>query len=301
MPDFLNGVIEPPSVGGVQVLIRLIIAMLLGGVVTRSTGSPAPADEIAPSFTVTLVLLSILIAMVTQVIGDNVARAFSLVGALSIVRFRTVVRDTQDTAYVIFAVAVGMAVGAGHPVLAISGIGVVAVAAFADAPRRGGAAGPPAAFVLKVRLGLGHDANAVLGRDFDDLSGRAPPDLDRNDQAGAGARAVLQRGAPERRAGRGVVKALNRLDGVQGISLERVGFARRNPRLRRRTQAFDVPQSVAGPPRLAWTSTRLPARAGGGRAARSRPRARPRDAALERRRARAWRTSGPGLGGRGGA
>ena len=49
-------------------------------------------------------LLSILIAMVTQVIGDNIARAFSLVGALSIVRFRTVVRDTQDTAYVIFAV-----------------------------------------------------------------------------------------------------------------------------------------------------------------------------------------------------
>jgi len=39
------------------------------------------------------------------------SRAFSLVGALSIVRFRTVVRDTQDTAYVIFAVAVGMAEG----------------------------------------------------------------------------------------------------------------------------------------------------------------------------------------------
>ena len=71
-------------------------------------------DE-AESFTVTLVLLTILIAMVTQVIGDNVARAFSLVGALSIVRFRTVVRDTQDTAYVIFAVAVGMAVGSESP------------------------------------------------------------------------------------------------------------------------------------------------------------------------------------------
>ena len=69
-------------------------------------------NEEAESFVVTLVLLTILIAMVTQVIGDNVARAFSLVGALSIVRFRTVVRDTQDTAYVIFAVAVGMAVGA---------------------------------------------------------------------------------------------------------------------------------------------------------------------------------------------
>ena len=49
------------------------------------------------------------IAMVTQVTGQNVALAFSLVGALSIVRFRTVVQDTNDTAFVIFAVAGGTA------------------------------------------------------------------------------------------------------------------------------------------------------------------------------------------------
>ncbi|MET0213301.1 MAG: hypothetical protein ABW292_09880, partial [Vicinamibacterales bacterium] len=71
-----------------EVLLRLVLAALLGGVVAlvyrRSRFEPAS------SFTVTLVLLSILIAMVTQVVGDNVARAFSLVGALSIVRFRTV-------------------------------------------------------------------------------------------------------------------------------------------------------------------------------------------------------------------
>src|ERR1051326_3234790 len=85
---------------------------------------------IAPTFPRTLVLLSILIAMVTSVIGDNVARAFSLVGALSIVRFRTVVRDTQDTAFVIFAVIVGMAVGAKNPWVATIGIGVVGLAAW---------------------------------------------------------------------------------------------------------------------------------------------------------------------------
>ena len=56
-------------------------------------------------------LLSALIAMVAQVVGNNAALAFSLVGALSIVRFRTVVRDTEDTAFVIFAVVVGMSVG----------------------------------------------------------------------------------------------------------------------------------------------------------------------------------------------
>src|SRR3954463_13794949 len=130
MPDVLNAVLPEARGQLLEILIRLIVAMVLGGIVAfvyRHTRAP---HEVAPSFPITLVLLSILIAMVTQVIGDNVARAFSLVGALSIVRFRTVVRDTQDTAFVICAVAVGMAVGANHPLVAVSGIAVVALAAW---------------------------------------------------------------------------------------------------------------------------------------------------------------------------
>lgn len=63
------------------------------------------------SFLATLVLLSLLVALVTVVINDNAARAFTLVGALAIVRFRTVVEDTRDTAFVIYAVVMGMAAG----------------------------------------------------------------------------------------------------------------------------------------------------------------------------------------------
>src|SRR5687768_3785600 len=155
MPDlFRESLLDFEAVPPLVVLVRLLAALLLGGVaalVYRFTRSKA---EVAPSFTITLVLLSILIAMVTQVIGDNVARAFSLVGALSIVRFRTVVRDTQDTAYVIFAVAVGMSAGAGHPGLALSGLVVIGVAAFLM--RRGVVAAPlrQDPFHLNVRLGI---------------------------------------------------------------------------------------------------------------------------------------------------
>jgi hypothetical protein len=116
------------------------------------------------------VLLAILIAMVTQVIGNNVARAFSLVGALSIVRFRTVVRDTQDTAYVIAAVALGMAVGAGHFGVAVAGFGMLAVAAFAMmSPVAGSGPASPEdlPFMLTVRLGLGIDAAAAVGPRLD--------------------------------------------------------------------------------------------------------------------------------------
>ena len=221
MPDFLVRVAEPLSDGGVISLGRLVLAMLLGGIVVLIYRLTHAADETAPSLTITLVLLSILIAMVTQVIGDNVARAFSLVGALSIVRFRTVVRDTQDTAYVIFAVAVGMAAGAGQPWLAVSGIGVVAIAAFAM--RRGGASPRRAEpYILKVRLGTGYDASTLLGPAFDaHLIARRVLSIETAKQGMAlevSYRAALR---SEHAAGE-LVKALNRLEGVQGISLQRL-------------------------------------------------------------------------------
>jgi uncharacterized membrane protein YhiD involved in acid resistance len=113
--------------------------------------------DVVASFPTTLVLLCTLIAMVTQVIGESVARAFSLVGALSIVRFRTVVRDTQDTAYVIFAVAVGMAVGAEAPWVGVVGIGVVAVTAFLLRRRdKASVIGQPP-FLLHIRIPLAYE------------------------------------------------------------------------------------------------------------------------------------------------
>src|SRR5712671_5553848 len=131
MPDFLKSPFAAgPTVSPWDVLVRLVLALAFGGAVSWVYCRTRKNEPIAPSFPTTLVLLSVLICMVTQVIGDNVARAFSLVGALSIVRFRTVVRDTQDTAYVIFAVVVGMAVGARNPWVAVIGIVVVGLAAF---------------------------------------------------------------------------------------------------------------------------------------------------------------------------
>ena len=58
----------------------------------------------------TLVLLAMMITLVTIAVGTSVAVAFTLVGTLAIVRFRTTVSDIRDTVFVIFAVAVGIAV-----------------------------------------------------------------------------------------------------------------------------------------------------------------------------------------------
>jgi uncharacterized membrane protein YhiD involved in acid resistance len=170
MPEWLNvSVGSQPGLPWQALAIRLAAAAAFGLVVTWLYRATRDAARISASFPGTLSLLCVLIAMVTQVIGDNVALAFSLVGALSIVRFRTVVQDTRDTAFVIFAVAVGMAIGAGQPAVAVAGtIATGAVAwLFRDAAaiHRGRS---PRAFAVVVRAGA--DA-AVEGRVCEVLGG----------------------------------------------------------------------------------------------------------------------------------
>jgi uncharacterized membrane protein YhiD involved in acid resistance len=60
-------------------------------------------------------------ALVIMVIGNNLARAFGLVGAMSIIRFRTAVKDTQDIVFIFFSLAAGMAAGVGLKGLALLG------------------------------------------------------------------------------------------------------------------------------------------------------------------------------------
>ncbi len=144
-------------------LARLSLAFVLGCVVAwvyRLTyqGETAPTGLVP-----TLVMLAVLIALVTEVIGGSLARAFGLVGALSIVRFRTVVEDTRDTAFVIFAVAVGMAVGAKLLVGAMVGTVAGAVTALLVRPRRPAVKPASAEWVLTVRLGLGQTQEALEG------------------------------------------------------------------------------------------------------------------------------------------
>lgn len=68
-----------------------------------------------------LILLPMITALVIMIIGNNLARAFGLVGALSIIRFRTALKEPLDIVYVFFTLAVGMAAGIGSYQMAFSG------------------------------------------------------------------------------------------------------------------------------------------------------------------------------------
>ena len=218
MLEFLRGDLQATA-GPLIVIGRLIAAMLLGVVVAWVYQRTRPASDTSPSLSVTLVLLSILIAMVTQVIGDNVARAFSLVGALSIVRFRTVVRDTVDTAFVIFAVAVGMAVGANHPSVALSGILIVGLASWVMTRRY--SVREPVTHLLQVRVGLGQDVESVLDSAVGShVHNRRLLSMTTAKQ-GMAIEAIYRVELRTEQSAGELVKALNRIEGVQSVSLNR--------------------------------------------------------------------------------
>ena len=133
-------------------LTRVPVAMALGFVVAAVYHAAHGRQGAQNTLRTTLVLLCVLVAIVTIVIGNNLARAFGLAGALSIIRFRTVVADTRDTAFVIFAVVVGMAAGAGYLVLAAVAIPAIFVAAMVMTLFDGRQSGIAATLTVKFAL-----------------------------------------------------------------------------------------------------------------------------------------------------
>lgn len=104
-----------------EMLLNMCLAFLLGMLISYVYKITHKGLSYSQSFMLTIVFVTLIVSMVMMVIGNNLARAFALVGALSIIRFRTVVKDTKDTAYVFMALAGGMASGTSSYFLALAG------------------------------------------------------------------------------------------------------------------------------------------------------------------------------------
>ena len=73
------------------------------------------------SFCVSLLLVSVISAMMVLTITSNLALSLGMVGALSIIRFRTAIKDASDTAFLFWSVAAGITAGAGYYMLTMIG------------------------------------------------------------------------------------------------------------------------------------------------------------------------------------
>lgn len=130
-PDFLFNTSNVLSYSYPEMLFNMFLAMLLGFVITGVYRHTHKGLSYSQSFSLTILFVTVIVAIVMMVIGSSLARAFALVGALSIIRFRTVVKDTKDTAFVFAALAVGMAAGTSNYFLASAATVVISLLAVA--------------------------------------------------------------------------------------------------------------------------------------------------------------------------
>jgi hypothetical protein len=93
------------------VLLTMLLAFVLGQVVAWTYTYTHSGLSYARSFTQSLVLMTLVVSLVMLVIGNSIATAFGLLGALALIRFRNVLKDTRDTVFVFISLVVGMAVG----------------------------------------------------------------------------------------------------------------------------------------------------------------------------------------------
>ena len=103
-----------------QVVGNLAVASVCGFLISLLYRRIHRGPDYSITFINSLPALSMITAVGTMVIGNNLARAFGLVGALAIIRFRTTIQDTQDIVFIFFSVAVGMAAGVSLHSIAIT-------------------------------------------------------------------------------------------------------------------------------------------------------------------------------------
>ena len=114
-------------VGLEDAVLRVGMAAILGLVIFFSYWSSHAGTIYSQKFNVNLVTLTILTATVMMVIGSSIALSLGMVGALSIVRFRTAIKDARDTTYIFWAIICGICCGVGQFLAAAVGSAVTFV------------------------------------------------------------------------------------------------------------------------------------------------------------------------------
>ncbi len=105
------GIWETVAALGLSFVLNLLIAYVY------RVSHRGPSYSV--SFVHAMIIMGVTVSVIMLIIGSNIARAFTLVGALSIIRFRNAVKDSRDVAFIFVAMAVGMGTGTGFYLTAV--------------------------------------------------------------------------------------------------------------------------------------------------------------------------------------
>lgn len=123
MDELIKEALRGPGVdagfGVWEALVALFLSFFLSLVIAYFYRETHRGLSYSVAFVHTMVLMSVTVSIIMMIIGSNIARAFALVGALSIIRFRNAVKESRDVAFIFITMAVGMAAGTGFYMAAV--------------------------------------------------------------------------------------------------------------------------------------------------------------------------------------
>lgn len=141
------------------VVINFLVTFLLAFIIYQVYRLTYTGVAYSKNFNVAIVFTSIVTSMVMMVIGNNLALSLGMVGALSIVRFRSAIKEAKDIGFLFWGIAVGLAAGTGAYGIAIVGTIILSIVALIFQFNIGG---ETRSFLLVVK-GQGMDNKAITG------------------------------------------------------------------------------------------------------------------------------------------
>src|SRR6266487_5119728 len=109
-------------------VLSVLLAFLIGHVIAWVYMLTHSGLSYSRSFVNSLIIIPMIVSLVMTVMANTLITAFGMMAVFAIVRFRNILRDTLDTAYILIALVIGMATGTQKFASAVIGCGVIALA-----------------------------------------------------------------------------------------------------------------------------------------------------------------------------
>lgn len=117
--EFLRGHDLTTRVTLIDGFLAVAVSFILTLIITRVYKMTYKGTRYSQSFVQTVIIMGVVVSLIMIVIGNNIAVAFGLVGAFSIIRFRSAMSDPKDIAFIFFGMSAGIACGLGFYILAV--------------------------------------------------------------------------------------------------------------------------------------------------------------------------------------
>ena len=125
MDLFANSNLLQSLAGPLDLALLLLTSVAFGFVISFLYRSTHRGFSYSQSFSVAVLLITVITTLIIVLVEDNIARAIGIFGAFSIIRFRTAVKDVRDIVYIFFALAIGLAVGVRAIAAGVVGLSII--------------------------------------------------------------------------------------------------------------------------------------------------------------------------------